>query len=61
MGATKGLVYFLLLVAIPIVAIGPVWLWARRNEKRIGSAEDRPGHESDRFHFKYGGEPPGAD
>jgi len=37
-----------------------IWAW------RIGRAikpkgRDTPGHETERFHFKYGGDPPGAD
>jgi hypothetical protein len=60
-GATKGWAFFVVLIAIAVVAVGPIWLWARHIEKRVGSSPDRPGHEADRFHFKYGGEPPGAD
>lgn len=51
--------YLVLFVALVIVAIGPIWFWARRIEKRI-EPPDRPGHEAERFHFKYGAEPPGG-
>ena len=53
------MIYVVLLIAIVIVAIGPIWFWARRIEKRIEPPKD-PGHESERYRFTYGGEPPGA-
>ena len=53
------MVYLIFLVVFVIVAIGPIWFWARRIEKRIEPPKDRPGHESERYHLKYGGEPPG--
>jgi hypothetical protein len=37
-------------------------VWAWRIRKALGEPPlDRPGHETERFHFKYGAEPPGAD
>jgi hypothetical protein len=54
------MVYLIILALFGIVVIAPIWFWARRIEKRIGSPPDRPGHEEERFHFKYGAEPPGS-
>jgi hypothetical protein len=54
-----SLLPIIVLAILVFVAIGPIWFWARRIEKRIGSPPDRPGHEEERFHFKYGAEPPG--
>lgn len=53
------MVYLILVVVVAVVAVGPIWFWARRIEKRI-EPPDRPGPEDDRFHFKYGSEPPGG-
>jgi hypothetical protein len=53
------MVYVVILALSAVVVIVPIWLWARRIEKRI-EPPDRPGHEEERFRFKYGGEPPGA-
>jgi hypothetical protein len=50
------MVYVLFIVAVAVLAIGVIW--ARRIEKRI-EPPARPGHDEDRFHFKYGVEPPG--
>ena len=55
----NAMVYLIFFVALVIVAIGPIWFWARRIEKRIEPPEDRPGHESARYHFDHGAEPPG--
>lgn len=52
--------YLVLFLVLVLLAIGPIWYWARRIEKRIGPPEDRPGHESERYRFKYGAEPPGG-
>ncbi|HEU4356074.1 MAG TPA: hypothetical protein VFT27_10840 [Actinomycetota bacterium] len=52
------MVYVLILVVLALVVLAPIWLWARVIEKRIEPPPDRPGHEAERFHFKYGGEPP---
>jgi hypothetical protein len=47
------------IVTVALVAFG---IWARRMQKRIGSPPpDRPGHETNRFRFKYGAQPPGSD
>ena len=48
--------YVVFVVAIAILAVG--FILARRIEKRI-EPPARPGHGEDRFHFKYGAEPPG--
>lgn len=53
------MIYVIIFVLFGVVVIAPIWLWARRIEKRI-EPPDRPGHEQERFHFKYGGEPPGG-
>jgi hypothetical protein len=56
-----GVVAYLVL-AILVAAFAAYAAWAWRVGKRIGPPPpDRPGHETKRFHFKYGGEPPGAD
>jgi hypothetical protein len=52
------MVYVLFLVCLAVVVIGLIW--AHRIEKRI-EPPDHPGHEEERFHFKYGAEPPGQD
>lgn len=52
------MVYVLILILFAIAVIAPIWLWARRIEKRT-EPPDRPGHEGERFHFRFGGEPPG--
>jgi hypothetical protein len=52
------MVYVIFLVLLAIVAVGPIWLWARRIEKGV-EPPDRPGHEGKRFRFpKYGPIPP---
>jgi hypothetical protein len=51
------MVYVIFVIALVVVAIGLIW--ARRIEKRI-EPPDRPGHQAERFHFKYGAEPPGG-
>lgn len=51
------MVYVIFVIALAIVAIGLIW--ARRIEKRI-EPPDRPCHEGEHFHFKYGAEPPGG-
>jgi hypothetical protein len=52
------MVYVLFFVCLGVVVIGLIW--ARRIEKRI-QPPDHPGHEDERFQFKYGAEPPGYD
>ena len=61
MNEMAALVPLLVLAAVCIGAIGPIWWWSRRIEKRIGPPKDRPGHEPERLHFKYGVEPQGGD
>jgi hypothetical protein len=51
------MIYVVFFGCLAILAIGLIW--ARRIEKRIKPPE-RLGHEEERFHFKYGSEPPGA-
>jgi hypothetical protein len=47
---------------ISVVAIAAYSAWAWRVRRRIGEPPpDRPGHESKRFRFKYGAQPPGSD
>ncbi|HEU4528252.1 MAG TPA: hypothetical protein VFT80_10015 [Actinomycetota bacterium] len=53
------MIYVIIFVLFGVVVIAPIWFWSRRIEKRI-EPPDRPGHEQERFHFKYGGEPPGG-
>ena len=48
----------LLILVILVAALAAFAVWAWVIEKRIEPAPDRPGHEGERFHFKYGGEPP---
>jgi hypothetical protein len=51
-----------IVAGILVVTLAAYGLWAWRIRKRIGEPPpDRPGHETKRFHFKYGGEPPGAE
>lgn len=48
--------------AILVVALAAYGVWAWKIQKRIGPPPpDHPGHESERFHFKYGAQPPGSD
>ena len=54
------MVYVIVLAVFAVVVIAPVWFVSRRIERRIEPPPDRPGHEGERFHFKYGGQPPGG-
>jgi hypothetical protein len=50
------------LAGIATVAIVAYAIWAWKIGRRIGSPPpDRPGHETKRFRFKYGAQPPGSD
>jgi hypothetical protein len=56
-----GVVAFVVLAVLVAILAGFV-IWARVIRKRLGTPPpDRPGHETERFHFKYGAEPPGSD
>jgi len=57
MGALLPIVVIAILGA---VAILPIWFWSRRIERRTAAPSGNPGHEEERFHLKYGAEPPGA-
>lgn len=53
-------VWMSVLAAILLVIFVAFVIWVRVIKKRLGSPPpDRPGHETERFHFKYGGDPPG--
>ena len=49
----------ILLVLVAALVAFSIWAWLIK--RRLGAGPpDRPGHEAERFPFKYGGEPPGA-
>jgi uncharacterized iron-regulated membrane protein len=68
MGSVLGVVFgepgvlAFVLVAILVAILSAFMIWAWVIKKRVGPPPpDRPGHETERFHFKYGAEPPGPD
>jgi hypothetical protein len=57
-----GVVAYAVLAILVTALAAYAAFWAWRVHERIGPPRpDRPGHETERFQFKYGGEPPGAD
>jgi hypothetical protein len=48
----------LVFVIVVLLVILPLWLYARRIEKRVGPRSGKRQDPADRFHFKFGGEPP---
>jgi hypothetical protein len=49
---------FLVFVIVVLLVILPLSLYARRIEKRVGPRPEKRQDLADRFHFKFGGEPP---
>lgn len=56
----ETLLVIVLVAILGAVAIGPIWLWSRRIERRTAPPSGKHGEEEERFHFKYGAEPPGG-
>jgi len=49
----------ILVILAATLASFAIWAWLIK--RRLGPPpHDRPGHETERYHFKYGGEPPGV-
>jgi hypothetical protein len=53
-------VWTYVLAAILVVVFAAFVIWVQLIKRHLGpSPPDRPGHETERFRFKYGGDPPG--